>query len=64
MFNDRDLEHPDITQALRTGYPHREEDDHYCEECGKYLPEDEIYEDENHKYLCSDCLLSIHKRWW
>ena len=60
-----DLEHPDITSALRTGYPRNHRETHYyCEECGRELTGESKYEDEHHDYLCSDCLLSFHKKGW
>ena len=40
------LEHPNITSALRTGYPlGNEPKSHYCEECGKNLDCEIIYAD-------------------
>ena len=65
----RNLEHPDITRALQTGYPHNvdELDEHYCEECGQCLDEQTMYEDDTHKYLCKECLLMLHEKsqdWW
>lgn len=60
------LEHPDITNALRTGYPIGHEPvSHYCEECGKCLDdEDEVYETDTYEFLCEKCLLSLFKKWW
>ena len=59
------LEHPDITNALRTGYPlGSEPQSHYCEECGKCLDDEDEYEDVRHEFLCGHCLLSLHKKWW
>lgn len=59
----RDLEHPEITCAERTGYPswlqHKERK---CEECGDYLYLDETYEDEYHDFLCEECLLKLHRK--
>lgn len=56
-----DLEHPDITRALRTGYPHPERKPKIrCEECGAELDGEKVYEDEDHEYLCEDCLLYLH----
>ena len=58
-------EHPDIASAHRTGYGvHNQLTSHYCEECGKCLDDEDEYEDINHDYLCGDCLLSLHKKWW
>lgn len=67
MPSDMYLEHPDITSALRTGYPRsawvRETaDPHWCEVCCCLIDEDEIYEDRYHNYLCEDCLKLLHKK--
>lgn len=57
-----DLEHPDITAIRKTGYPLRYQPvEYYCDECGTVI-DDEIYEDEDHKSLCLDCLLALHKK--
>lgn len=61
-----DLEHPDITSALKTGYAvNNQPKSHYCEECGELLDED-VYSDRLHEFLCKDCLLTLHERrnWW
>ena len=58
----RDLEHPEITCALRTGYPSwNQPKERTCEVCGDelYL---EIYEDFDHEFLCEDCLLKLHRK--
>lgn len=66
-MNERQLEHPDITAALRTGYPSwKQEDDYveYCGECGRAIYEDEdTYECRTHSILCEDCLKMLHKRY-
>ena len=61
----RNLEHPDITHTLATGYPIGKVPPAsiYCEECGKCLDEETIYEDTRYNYLCKDCLLTLHERW-
>ena len=60
-----DLEHPDVTSALQTGYARNNQPkSHYCEECGKCLDDEDEYEDINHNYLCESCLCSLHKKWW
>ena len=57
-----DLEHPDITEMLRYGYPLSHLPvEQWCEECGCEI-DGEIYEDETHKSLCVDCLLALHKK--
>ena len=33
-----------------------------CEECGKGLDYEQIYEDVGHEYLCGNCLLMLHKK--
>ena len=60
------LEHPDITNALATGYPMGYVDERaYCEECGRDITEERIYEDATHEFLCVKCLLYLHeKNWW
>ena len=62
--HDLNLEHPDITAALRTGYPSYYEGHHriYCGECGRSLDESEVYEDQYHEFLCRDCLLMLHEK--
>jgi len=62
----RDLEHPEITCALQTGYPSWAQPKEYnCENCGCDLYLDEIYDDLHHDYLCEECLLQLHrKRLW
>lgn len=58
-----DLEHPDITKTLKTGYPSWNQPKKiYCCECGTHLDDDEIYEDSCHPYLCKECLLFFHKK--
>lgn len=60
----QDLEHPSITQTLRTGYPVKEQSDHtYCGECGKCVDNEDTYECRTHRILCKDCLLMLHKRY-
>lgn len=64
-MRDRDLEHPDITAAIRTGYPKRAEPEvpYYCGECGEEIDEDEdIYSDRLYDCLCEDCLKLLHRR--
>ena len=59
-----DIEHPDITQALLTGYPlDNQPEPIYCCECGREL-DGEIYEDFLHEFLCEKCLLMLHKKEW
>lgn len=59
------VDHPDIISALLTRYPiGGQPKSHYCEECGKCLDDEDEYEDTNHDYLCENCLLSLHKKWW
>lgn len=58
-------EHPHIESAHKTGYaPWNQPKSHYCEECGKCLDDEDEYEDITHDYLCEECLLSLHKKWW
>ena len=62
-----DLEHPEVTYALKTGYPSWNQPKHrhyYCEECGKCLDYEEVYEDKIHDFLCRSCLLILHEKDW
>lgn len=58
------IEHPEIGHIMNTGYPsdYKEPEPTYCQECGNELEPDEEYEDENHKFLCKECLLFLHKK--
>lgn len=56
----RDLEHPEVTWALETGYTsYNQPREIRCERCGDII-EDEIFEDEDYEILCKDCLLDLH----
>jgi hypothetical protein len=56
----RDLEHPEITWAERTGYPSwNQPKEVYCDRCGDII-DDESYEDEHYDCLCLDCLMKTH----
>ena len=58
-------DHPEIAMAMRTGYPSwNQPKSHYCEECGKCIDDEDVYEDVGHDFLCEDCLRSLHKKWW
>ena len=62
-----DLEHPDITCALRTGYGlYNQPIDEAlrCDNCGDVIDDDEFYEDEFHECLCLECLKSLHSKGW
>lgn len=62
-----DLEHPDISSALLTGYARdNQPKSHYCDECGRCLDCETVYADNAHKYLCRECLLTLHEKsnWW
>jgi hypothetical protein len=58
------IQHPEITWAERTGYPSwnqpKDDEEIYCEECGKDITHRDVYYDEHHKHLCKDCLLFFH----
>ena len=59
----RDLEHPEISCALKTGYPSwNQPKERRCEECGDHLYLSETYEDSDHDFLCEDCLLKLHRK--
>ena len=58
-------DHPDIVSAMKTGYGlHNQPKSYYCGECGECLDNQEIYETENYEFLCENCLLILHKKWW
>ena len=58
-------EHPDIEWAHKTGYgSHNQPKSTYCEECHKCLDDEDEYEDATHDFLCEECLLMLHKKWW
>lgn len=59
-------DHPDIENALRTGYPVGGEPElTYCEFCEKEIQDDtDCYEDEDYHVLCRRCLLKLHKKRW
>lgn len=58
-----DLEHPEITWALRTGYPSWSQPKKiYCSYCDNDISDEEVYEDEDYDCLCEDCLLKLHKK--
>jgi hypothetical protein len=59
-------DHPDIENALLTGYPRGgEPKPYYCEVCEDEIEnEDEVFEDELHECMCKHCLLEQHKKRW
>ena len=58
-------DHPDIVSAMRTGYGRfNQPKSYYCEECGKCLDNEEIYETDTYEFLCESCLIVLHKKWW
>ena len=64
-MRDRDLEHPDITAAMRYGYPTRNESEvpMFCENCGAEIDEDDdFYSDGSYDCMCEDCLKSLHRK--
>lgn len=53
-------DHPEISMAMKTGYPSwNQPSEIRCDNCGDFI-EDEVYEDELHDCLCLDCLLKLH----
>ena len=62
-MRDMDLEHPDITSALRTGYPAYQQEGGRpsCDDCGQEAdPEDGTYKwlyELDGDWLCADCLM-------
>ena len=58
-------DHPEIVSAMRTGYPSwNQPESIYCGECGECLDDEDVYESYGHEFLCKDCLLTLHKKWW
>lgn len=59
------LEHPEITHIRNTGYPSYYQDEQvYCEYCGRDITDEDRYEDESHDNLCERCLINLHRREW
>ena len=56
-MRDRDLEHPDISNALRTGYP-SEQHQLVCDKCGEPIDYDYYVMDDGW-LLCQDCMLAV-----
>ena len=61
LYLDRDLEHPDITEIERNGYPRRYTEECNCEEpdscawCkGKFMNNEQIFRMSG-EYICSCC---------
>lgn len=61
-------DHPEILTIQRTGYPswNQPPQNPFCSRCGKELDVsyDNIYEDEQHEFLCKECLLKLHEKEW
>ncbi|MBR5298541.1 MAG: hypothetical protein IKU29_11860 [Parabacteroides sp.] len=58
-------DHPDIESIIKTGYPRYSQPAKYhCQECGKDITDEDMYEDAHHEYLCRDCLLLLHTKDW
>ena len=59
-------DHPDITSAMKTGYPSWGQlQPLCCDNCSEELgDEDEVYTDQHHEVLCKECLLRLHTKWW
>lgn len=60
-------DHPEIEMAMRTGYPSWNQPKRrhvYCENCGEDITDKDVYYDENHKYICKECLLFFHLKWY
>lgn len=58
-------DHPDIAWCERTGYPQwAQPTDIYCNECGKLMDGEPIYEDALNECLCERCLLMLHEKRW
>ena len=59
-------DHPEIVWCERTGYPsYNQPILLYCDECGRDITDETVYDDECHTVLCERCLLKLHeKEWW
>lgn len=60
-------DHPEVECAMRTGYPSWNQPEHYyCQNCGKDITDEDMYEDDAHDFLCRSCLLILHEKsfWW
>ena len=51
---------------MRTGYPSWKQDPPqiFCEECGRNITDENIYQDEYHENICCECLLFYHRKEW
>lgn len=58
-------DHPEIRWLQLTGYTsYNQPKDIYCDECGRKITWEKVYEDESHEYICEDCLLFFHRKDW
>ena len=55
MLNDRNLEHPPISHALRTGYPAQRKP-LLCDTCKDVIQTGEYYGECDGRIICSDCI--------
>lgn len=55
-MRDIELEHPDITAALMTGYPRRKTVSYNCDGCGEPLLEQEWFVDIGGSRYCNVCV--------
>lgn len=61
-MHDRDLQHPDVTSALRTGYPSGHKDrEPICPVCGNEC--EEIYKDRFGRHVGCDVCISTQDAW-
>ena len=63
-MKDMFLEHPDISSALKTGYPtwNQPDEEVFCGECGCSLRGKVVYDDRYYNCLCEECLLRLHRK--
>lgn len=59
------MNHPEVDWIESTGYPsYAQEKIILCDECGRELNNETVYEDETHTNLCESCLLMLHEKDW
>lgn len=55
------MDHPDIANALRTGYPNGEPETPTCPVCGKEC--EDVYLDSNHVIFGCDRCVKVRSAW-
>ena len=63
MIREHIPDHPEIVWIQRTGYPSFAQPKIiHCQECGRDITFENVYDDESHEYLCQECLLYFHRK--